>query len=76
MKKLIVCSLAMVFCSALVFAHPPKSIDVKVDKNNINIVVVHNTRDITGQYIETIEVSLNSKKMIIQRFSSRADASV
>jgi desulfoferrodoxin (superoxide reductase-like protein) len=72
MKKI----LLMVFCallySGIALAHPPSAIQVKaIDTTQIEVTIVHGTRDADAHHIEEIVVFLNGKKIIAQDFSTQ-----
>ena len=73
MKKLMLtCACLVSFCT-LVNADPPKSVDIKIDQDKIEITAIHGTRNALVHYISNIDVMVNEKKMIEQKFIRQKD---
>jgi hypothetical protein len=60
------------------FGHPPKELGAKfdVERHLLTIVVAHDVEDASKHYVNEIEVELNGKKMIEQKFKSQMDRRV
>ncbi|MDD5258854.1 MAG: hypothetical protein PHD29_02700 [bacterium] len=72
MKKILLIALALLFYPGIALAHPPTAIQVKnLDATQIEVTVLHGTRDPDAHHIEEIVVSLNGKKIIEQAFSTQ-----
>lgn len=66
-SKFLILSSVIMFMATVSFAHPPKSISFKIDKdkNAIHVEIDHKVKDITTHYIDKVEVFLNDKSIIV-----------
>lgn len=72
MKKLLLAAMFVLFYGGVALAHPPSAIQVKaIDATQIEITIVHGTRETDAHHIEEIAVFLNGKKIIAQDFSTQ-----
>jgi len=60
------------------FCHPPSEVTARFETDDLllTVTVMHGVRDAAKHYIEEIEVELNGKKMIEQKFRSQGDGKV
>ncbi len=61
-SKSIILFLSLVFIQLSVFAHPPKKVELKYDKNtnSLLVTVTHGVADVKTHYINIIEVSVDN----------------
>lgn len=57
------------------FAHPPSAIEIKVDGKKIEVEVRHSVGNPNTHYIDDIDVTVNDKEMIVQKFDSQINES-
>jgi desulfoferrodoxin (superoxide reductase-like protein) len=72
--KIFMIFLLCITSACVAFAHPPARIDIVPSATVINITVTHPVKDPLTHYIKLIEVSLNGKKIIEQKFSLQTTA--
>lgn len=72
--KILMIFLVCITSPCVVFAHPPKKIDISSTATVVTITVTHPVKDPLTHYIKLIEVSLNGKRIIEQKFSLQLDA--
>ncbi len=73
MKKFI-CFLFISFVLAGVsFAHPPSDIQINIDKDKLDIIIKHSVENVSQHYINLVDVKLNDKSVINQKFSIQRD---
>lgn len=73
MKK-VFCFLFLVFAlTGISFAHPPSDIQIVINKDKIEVTVKHAVENITQHYINLVDVKLNDKSVINQKFSIQKD---
>lgn len=73
MKAAAITTLLVFGFFSLAFAHPPKSIEVKVATNTVDVTVEHIVANPIVHYIVRIEVKVNGAVVIEQKFSSQND---
>jgi hypothetical protein len=68
----------VVLSTNTILAHPPGTITVKYDLSLqlLTVEVQHPVRDAAKHFVDKIEVSLNGKKVIEQKFMSQIDGKV
>jgi desulfoferrodoxin (superoxide reductase-like protein) len=73
-----VCLMLVVLSGSTVLAHPPGSITLKYDLplQLLTIEVQHPVKDAGKHFVDKVEVSLNGKKVIEQKFMSQTDGKV
>ncbi len=75
MNKIWLALAIVVFYSGLAMAHPPSTIQVKaIDATQIEVTIIHGTRNPEAHYIEEIVISVNGKKVITQLFSNQQNS--
>lgn len=72
MNKLLLVIMPVLFYASVALAHPPSDIQVKViNATQIEVTVLHGTRDPDAHHIKEILVFLNGAKIITQDFSTQ-----
>ena len=72
MKKLLLAVMFVLFYTSAALAHPPTAIQVKaIDATQIEVTVLHGTKNPDAHHIKEIVVSLNGGKIIVQDFSTQ-----
>ena len=68
MRSLTIAIVAVVLFISTALAHPPSKIEIKQTKSMINVTVKHSVGASHKHYIDRIEVMVNGKKVVTQRF--------
>ncbi|MFH2144955.1 MAG: hypothetical protein ABII75_02875 [Candidatus Omnitrophota bacterium] len=71
MKKTIsiLLALSFIFITQTSFANPPKDMEITVSAYNIDVAVIHPTRDPDRHYINKIEIFVSDNLVITQKFA-------
>lgn len=78
MRKFFSFIIAIFFCLSVqnVFAHPPVRVDISYDAptKTVTAVIVHPVADPKTHYIEKVDVSVNGKEIMDEKFTSQQNA--
>ncbi|MBU1998524.1 MAG: hypothetical protein ABIG46_02460 [Candidatus Omnitrophota bacterium] len=73
--RIFIFGLACIISSAgVAFAHPPKSIIVKVSNATLDVVITHPVAERTSHYIFNVTVKVNNQQAIEQKFTVQNDS--
>lgn len=74
-KNVMLCVLLLLAASNNAFAHPPGHIDITYEPNSqtISVLVEHNVGNPRTHFIKEIDVSLNGKRMIEDKFTRQSN---
>ena len=70
--------LAVTGIAASGFGHPPSAVTARFDTDEslLTVKVMHGVRDAAKHFVDEIEVEINGKKMIEQKFEGQTDLGV
>lgn len=74
-KYLILCVLILFAASCEAFAHPPVNVEVNYEPNGqtISVIVRHDVGNPRTHFIKEIDVSLNGKRIIEDKFTRQSN---